>query len=101
MPTFKPPGQCPNCGEWVPKGAAACDDCGACAKSGWKEDSGTYDGVDLPDDEDDFDYDEFIQREFGEDRQGSRPPLSKEQMWKIVAAILLAVMILGYLLSAR
>ncbi|MES2597616.1 MAG: hypothetical protein V4662_19875 [Verrucomicrobiota bacterium] len=100
MSAFKPPGQCPNCGEWVPKGAVACDDCGACAKSGWKENSEIYDGVDLPDDEEDFDYDDFVKREFGEDREG-RPSLSKEQLWKIVAAILLAVMLIGYLLSAR
>lgn len=100
MPAFKPPGQCPNCGEWVPRGAVACDDCGACAKSGWKADADSYEGVDLPDDPDDFDYDEFLQREFGEDRQG-RTSLSKEHWWKIVAAILLVVMVLGYLLSAR
>jgi hypothetical protein len=78
----------------------ACDDCGACAKSGWKADADSYDGVDLPDDPDDFDYDEFLQREFGEDRQG-RTSLSKEHWWKIAAAILLVVMVLGYLLSAR
>lgn len=100
MASFKPPGQCPACGEWVPRGAVACDDCGACAKSGWKENADAYDGVDLPDDEEDFDYDDFVKREFGEDREGKRS-LSREQFWKIVAAILLAVMVLGYLLSAR
>lgn len=100
MARFKPPGQCPVCGEWVPRGAVACDDCGACAKSGWKENAESYDGVDLPDEEEDFDYDDFIQREFGTNRQG-RPSLNKETLWKIVAAVLLALMVLGYLLSAR
>jgi hypothetical protein len=100
MARFKPPGQCPVCGEWVPRGAVACDDCGACAKSGWKENAESYDGVDLPDEEEDFDYDDFIQREFGTNRQG-RPSLNKEALWKIVAAVLLAVIVLGYLLSAR
>lgn len=98
MAAFKPPGQCPVCGEWVPRGAAACDDCGACAKSGWKADADIYDGVDLPDD--DFDYDDFIQREFG-NASRSRPGISKQTFWRIVAAIVLGVMILGYLLSAR
>ncbi len=98
MARFKPPGQCPNCGEWVPRGAVACDDCGSCSKSGWNEAAETYDGLDLPDE--DFDYDDFIQREFGADREG-RASLSKETLWKIVAAVLLAVMVLGYLLSAR
>lgn len=108
MSAFKPPGQCPACGEWVPRGAVACNDCGACAKSGWKEDADTYDGVDLPtgygrnddddEDEDGYNYDDFIKREFGQDTDG-RPALTKEQLWKIVAAILLAVMVLGYLLA--
>ena len=101
MSAFKPPGQCPACGEWVPRGAVACDDCGACHQSGWKSDAHAYDGLDLPDE--DFDYDDFIQREFGasasEDRR--RFGLSREQFWRLVAAILLAVMILGYFLSAR
>jgi len=98
MSAFKPPGQCPACGEWVPRGAAACDDCGACHKSGWKSDSHTYDGLDLPDD--DFDYDDFIQREFGQS-EGSKASLTKEHFWRLVAAILLAVMILGYFISAN
>lgn len=82
----------------MPRGAVACDDCGSCSKSGWNEAAETYDGLDLPDE--DFDYDDFIQREFGADREG-RASLSKETLWKIVAAVLLAVMVLGYLLSAR
>jgi hypothetical protein len=99
MAAFKPPGQCPACGEWVPRAAAACDDCGACAKSGWKANADTYDGLDLPDE--DFDYDDFIQREFGGSSPGTRLGLSKETFWRIVAAVVLAVMILGYLLSAK
>lgn len=94
--SFKPPGQCPVCGEWVPRGAAACDDCGACAKSGWKADAEVYDGLDLPDE--DFDYDEYVEREFGSKKSGQ--PVSREIFWRWVAAIVLAVMLLGYLLSA-
>lgn len=44
---FRPPGDCPNCGEEVPAGAMACPHCGADARTGWSEE--TYlDGVDLP-----------------------------------------------------
>lgn len=95
--SFKPPGQCPACGEWVPRGQVACDDCGACAKSCWKNDSAVYDGLDLPDD--DFDYDEYAEREFGSG--SSRENASRKLFWRWVAAIVLAAMLLGYIMSAR
>lgn len=81
---FKPPGQCPACGEWVPRGAAACDDCGACERSGWSGDTHT-DGLDLPDDE--FDYDDFIAREFG--GKPSKQPLSSNIWWWVALALLI------------
>ncbi|MDB6004403.1 MAG: hypothetical protein JWR15_1390 [Prosthecobacter sp.] len=89
---FKPPGQCPACGEWVPRGAAACDDCGACAKSGWSGDT-HEDGLDLPDDE--FDYDDFVAREFG--GQSSKQPLTKN-IWWWVALVLLLILVVGALM---
>jgi len=47
MNAFFPPGDCPNCGEPVPAGAAACPHCGADERTGWSDE--TYlDGVDLP-----------------------------------------------------
>jgi hypothetical protein len=52
---------CPVCGEYVPRGAAACPECGADERSGWRE--AAADGLDLPDEE--FDYDSFVQKEFG------------------------------------
>lgn len=93
--SFKPPGQCPICGEWVPRGAVACNDCGACAKSGWKENSEIYDGLDLGDDE--FNYDEFVANEFGVPNK--KKGFSKETFWRWVAAIVLAAMVLVYLIS--
>ena len=85
--TFKPPGQCPSCGEWVPRKAAACDCCGACELSGWKGDAGIYDGLDLP--EDDFDYDEFIANEFGEGKP-KKPAIP--HLWWWVAVVLVVAM---------
>jgi hypothetical protein len=93
MTTFKPPGQCPACGEWVPRKAAACDCCGACERSGWKPDGDVYDGLDLPDE--DFNYDDFIAREFGDPRRAGGLMSNK---WWWVALILVVVMALGYFL---
>ena len=54
---------CASCGEDVPSGARACPHCGADEKTGWNEEATRYDGVDLP--EENFDYDDFVKREFG------------------------------------
>lgn len=93
--SFRPPGQCPVCGEWVARGALACDDCGACAKSGWKEDPA--DGLDLPDE--DFDYADFVAREFGE-RDPRRTPPTREQFWRWMGLAVFLALVLGYLRSA-
>jgi len=96
MPRFKPPGQCPVCGEWVPKGQAACDECGACEKSGWNKEASTYDGLDLPDE--DFDYDEFIAREFGSAKPKGTVSGNQNSLWFWVGLILLAAIVLGWLM---
>ena len=57
-----PPGVCPVCGTGVPPAAQACPDCGADHNSGWREDAIASDGLDLP--EDDFDYDAYVREEF-------------------------------------
>jgi len=54
---------CPVCGEDVPRGARACPECGADERSGWREDADETGGLDLPDEE--FNYDEFVKKEFG------------------------------------
>ncbi len=80
MARFNPPGQCPVCGEWVYRGQAACEECGACAKSGWKAHADVYDGLDLPDEEDEFDYDDFVAREFGGEKK-FKPPIPVFWWW--------------------
>jgi hypothetical protein len=78
----------------------ACSDCGSCAKSGWDLGSATYDGLDLP--EEDFDYDDFIAREFGtSSSSGSRGKRKARRgqlhpLWRWVALLLL----LAFLLAA-
>ena len=50
----------------------------------------TYDGLDLPGEDDDFDYDEFIAREFGEGpKRGWRGIPKKKLFWGIVAVVTL------------
>ena len=89
----RPPGVCPVCGEDVPSKALACPECGADHQSGWKE--SIYDGLDLPDD--DFDYDEFVQQEFG----SSIKPTAIKLRWWITAIILIILFTAIYLYCGR
>ena len=86
----EPPAVCPVCGEDVPRGSLACPTCGADHNSGWREDAENYDGLDLPDDS--FDYDEFVQREFG----STIKPAGIKTIWWITAIVVLAVSIALY-----
>jgi hypothetical protein len=58
---------CPICGGDVPAKAKACPHCGACDKTGWNKEARASDGLDLPDD--DFDYQKFTEEEFGQPRK--------------------------------
>ena len=87
---LKTPEICPACGEDVPRNALACPECGADHESGWREDADTYDGVDLPDD--DFNYDEFVKQQFG----SSRKPSFIKPVWWITAIILIVALIVIY-----
>ena len=51
MALFKPPGYCPNCGDFVEAGRQSCPSCGSCDRAGWSEEESLYDGLDLPEDE--------------------------------------------------
>ena len=85
---MKAPEICPNCGTEVPPSARACPECGADEKTGWSEEA-SGDGLDLP--EEKFDYDDFVDREFG-----SRKPVPRgiAWFWWVVAlALLLAIVI--------
>jgi hypothetical protein len=87
------PGVCPICGEDVPRGALACPECGADHNSGWRDDAGSYDGVDLPDE---FDYEEFTRREFGR----SVKPRGISWVWW-VTAIVIVLLTLLYFFAGR
>jgi uncharacterized membrane protein YvbJ len=91
---LRTPKICPVCGEDVPRTALACPECGADHNSGWREDAETYDAVDLPDE--DFNYEEFVKQEFG----SSRRPVIKT-VWWITAILLVAVFIAIYFYAAH
>jgi len=91
----KTPEICPVCGESVPRNAPACPECGADHNSGWREEADTYDGVDLPDDE--FNYDEFVKQEFGPKRRSA----GLHMVWWIAGILLLVAFLLMYVYAAR
>jgi hypothetical protein len=84
---FRPPGDCPVCGEFVPRKSVACPGCGASRDSGWNEEA-SVSGLDLPDDEA-FDYDDFVAREFG---QGRPKKPDRRRFWMVVGLVLILAM---------
>jgi ribosomal protein L40E len=74
---------CPNCGADVPENADFCRACGASTDSGWEE----HDWADGEEDEDDFDYDDYLRREFPEDAEPDTRPKPRQAL--TIAIILL------------
>ena len=72
--------------------APACPGCGADHKSGWRENGDAYDGVDLPNE--DFNYDEFVKEEFGSQ---FKPPGTRT-VWWIAGFLLILAFLVMYLL---
>ncbi len=79
---------CPNCGADLPKKAKACPECGSDDQTGWSEEAGTG-GLDLPGE--DFDYDEFVQEEFGnKNTMKDIKPRGVHWVWWLTGVALLA-----------
>lgn len=89
MARFRPPGECPVCGEFVPARAMACRGCGSCEKTGWNDDA-EYDGLDLPD--------ESFETE---QRKPARENSLLARIWWLAAVMLLLVSIWYLILQAR
>jgi ribosomal protein L40E len=87
------PKVCPVCGEDVPPRALACPECGADHRSGWKKEALLYDGLDMPEEE--FDYDAFLQREFGVKKRASFLP----SLWWITGVVLLLAWLLFWMIG--
>ncbi len=82
------PETCPICGEDLEPHYLSCPNCGSCHATGWKSDA-SGDGLGL---DEDFDYDEFVEREFG----NGAPPRRGRAAWVYWVALALLV---GYALS--
>ena len=81
------PDICPHCGADVPANAKVCPACGSDETTGWSQEAAT-DGLDLP--QDDFNYDTFVQQEFG---AKSPVPQGVHWFWWAIAVVVLAVFI--------
>lgn len=92
---LKTPAVCPVCDHEVPRGALACPECGADHNSGWREDAETYEGLDLPDE--DFNYDQFVREEFS----SSIKPAGIKTIWWLTAILIIIASMALYLLTAR
>ncbi len=90
---FVPPETCPVCGAEVPANAPACPECGADERTGWADDA-RYDGLDLPDQE--FDYDAFVREELGEGRKAD----PRRRFWMGVAVVVLLAFVWFFVLRA-
>lgn len=88
MPT---PEICPNCGAEVPPNAKACPECGSCEETGWS-DAAARDNLGLPEEE--FDYDDFVAREFGEGKPRQRP---NARLWLVVGVLLIVLFLILFL----
>ena len=86
-----PPSVCPNCGATIPPKARACPECGSDDQTGWSTDANVG-GLDLPDDN--FDYADYLKKEFGEK---SPKPRGISWLWWLVALGLVMVFLLFYL----
>ena len=79
------PDNCPNCGAELPANASACPECGSDEKTGWS-DQAYVGGLNLPDES--FDYDEFVEEEFGKKKAR---PRGISRLWWTVAIFLLTL----------
>ncbi|MCO5052731.1 MAG: zinc-ribbon domain-containing protein [Verrucomicrobiae bacterium] len=92
---MKAPEVCPHCGTPVPPQARACPHCGADAETGWAEAAEYATAADLGLPDEDFNYDEFVQREFG---PRSPKPRGLHWVWWLVGLALVAVILFTWIL---
>ena len=80
---------CPQCGAEVPPKAKACPECGSDETTGWSEDA-QHENLGLPDEN--FDYGDFVKREFGGPQV---KPRGLHWAWWLLAIIVLIAFVLG------
>ena len=87
---------CPHCGAEVRKGQAACPECGSCEETGWSDAAteGFADGG--YDEDDDFDYNEFVESEFPDHAQ---PLTARQKLTKLAIVLICLALILTFIFS--
>ena len=85
-----PPESCPHCGAEVPPNAKACPECGSDETTGWSEDA-ERENLGLPDEN--FDYDDFVKREFSGEKI---KPRGLHWVWWLVTVLLVLVFLYGF-----
>ncbi len=83
------PTECLNCGAEVPLKARACPECGACENTGWSEDS-EYESTRFVEDE--FQYNDFIEREF--DKGGVPRGKRLNLIFRVVSVLLILFLLI-------
>jgi len=90
---------CPQCGSEVRVGGAGCPKCARPPKrrerKPWEQDA-AHDGLDLPDEPEDFDYQGFVEDEFG---GGKRPRSFRDRVYWIAGVLLLAALLFLWVLG--
>lgn len=79
---------CPNCGADLPRNAKVCHECGSDKNTGWSDEAHVS-ALDLPDDE--FDYDKFVEKEFGGKKEFV--PQGMHPFWWLVAVVVLVALV--------
>ncbi|MHC4788470.1 MAG: hypothetical protein ACYS8K_04600 [Planctomycetota bacterium] len=83
---------CPHCGAEVSVGARCCPECGSDDNTGWAEDADKWAaGTPVYGEDGEFDYDEFIRREFTR-KQQLILGLPAGLFWALATMLLLAVL---------
>jgi predicted RNA-binding Zn-ribbon protein involved in translation (DUF1610 family) len=80
------PDYCENCGAAIPPRAAACPECGADESTGWA-------AAECEDPDEEFDYEDFVEREFGKGKP-EVVPHGLHWFWWLVGLGLIAALIL-------
>jgi len=93
---------CPQCGGEVKVGARACPHCGSDEETGWSEEAENWQ-ADIPagyGPDEEFDYDEFVTREFPE-RAGRARASSRALLVAVAVALTVLALLVLLLLSRR
>jgi hypothetical protein len=92
---MRPPETCPHCGADVPRTAKACPGCGADESTGWAEDAQQATAADLGLPNEDFNYNDFMNQEYG---RSSPKPHGLHWVWWLAGIGLLAAVVFTWIL---